>query len=77
MKDLWKRIWYSEPVLFVGALSAAWLALVAVDQANESWKLPLWTYIAAAPVVAFLTYITRETVTAPANLPEVDDGEAP
>jgi len=48
--------------VFVGALSAAWLSLVAIDQAATTWELPLWSYLVAVPVVAFLTYVTRGAV---------------
>jgi len=62
MKDLWKRIWYSEPVVFVGSLVAAWLALVTLDQAVDTWEIPLWIYIVATLLVPFLTKVTRGQV---------------
>ena len=68
MKDLWRKIWYSEPVVFVGSLVSAWLAVVAFDQASDGWEIPLWIYVVAVPLVAFLTGITRRQVTAPDNL---------
>jgi hypothetical protein len=63
MRNLWNRIWNSEPVVFVGAVVSAWMALVAFDQGIESWEIPLWAYIVAVPVTAFLTGITRQQVT--------------
>ena len=63
MKELWRKIWYSEPVVFVGSLVAAWVAVVAFDQAADSWEIPLWIYVLAVPLVAFLTGVTRQQVT--------------
>ena len=63
MRELWRRIWGSEPVVFVGALVAAWSAIVALDQASEGWAIPVWVYIVAVPAVAFLTAVTRSSVT--------------
>lgn len=63
MKDLWKKIWYSEPVVFVGSLAAAWAAIVAFDEASDSFAIPLWVYILAVPVLAFLTPVVRGNVT--------------
>ena len=68
MKDLWKRIWYAEPVVFVGSLVSAWLAIVAFDQAADGWEIPLIGYVIAVPLTAFLTAVTRNQVTAPDNL---------
>ena len=63
MKDLWRRIWLAEPVVFVGALVSAWLAIVAFDQAADAWEIPLIGYIVAVPLTAFLTGVTRNSVT--------------
>ena len=63
MRNLAGRIWNSEPVVFVGAAVSAWLALVAFDQAAAGWEIPLIGYIVAVPLTAFLTGITRNSVT--------------
>ena len=63
VKDLWRRIWYSEPVVFVGSLVSAWVAVVAFDKAMDTWEIPLWLYIFAIPTTAFLTAVTRQQVT--------------
>lgn len=63
MRDLWKKIWHSEPVVFVGSLMSAWLAVVAFDQGTDAFEIPLWIYVAAIPVGAFLTGVTRQQVT--------------
>lgn len=60
MKDLWRKIWYAKPVVFVGSLVSAWVALVAFDQASDSWEIPTIGYIIAVPVVMFLTAITQK-----------------
>jgi hypothetical protein len=67
MINLFKRIWYSEPVVLVGALVAGWSAIVAYDQADDAWAIPVWVYIVAVPLVAFLTRITRRNVTPTGN----------
>ena len=63
MRDLWQRIWYAEPVVFVGAIVSAWLAVVAFDQGMDAWEIPLWLYVVAIPLTAFLTAVTRQKVT--------------
>lgn len=72
MKNLWHKIWNSEPVIFIGSLVGAWLALVSLDQADETWAIPLWVYILMTLLVPFLTGVTRKQVTAPANMPSTD-----
>jgi len=62
MRKLFDRIWNAEPVVFVGALSATWAAVVALDQAAEAWEIPVWLYIAAVVVTVFLTAVTRTAV---------------
>ncbi len=62
MIKLLKRIWNSEPVILVGALTAAWIALVAADQLDDTWAISTRVYIVAVPVAAFLTAITRSRV---------------
>ena len=63
MKDLWSRIWNTEPVVFVGGLTAAWSAVVAFDQASDVFTLPVWTYIVAVPLIAGVTPMVRRKVT--------------
>lgn len=63
MRRMWDTIWNSEPVVFVGAAVSAWGAIVAFDQANDTWYLPLWAYIIAVPLTAFLTGVVRNKVT--------------
>ena len=63
MKQLWHKIWNTEPVVFVGGLTAAWSALVAYDQTSTVFTLPVWTYAVAAPLVAAFTYLVRSKVT--------------
>lgn len=60
---LLKRIWNSEPVVLVGGLVAGWTAVVALDQTDDSWFIPTGVYVVAVPLVAFMTYLTRDNVT--------------
>lgn len=63
MKDLVGKLWYSEPVVFVGGLASSWAAIVAFDEASDAFSIPLWCYIVAVPVLAFLTPVVRGNVT--------------
>lgn len=63
MKDLWRKIWYSEPVVFVGSITAAWTAVAAFDKATDSFSIPLWIYIVATVAVPLLTGLVRGNVT--------------
>ena len=63
MKNLWHKLWYTEPVVFVGALVSGWTALAAFDVANDGFNLPLWTYAVAAVLVPAMTILVRGNVT--------------
>lgn len=63
MKQLVSRIWYAEPARFVAAVTAAWGAVVALDQGSDSWFIPLWVYIVAVPLTTFLGEAVRNNVT--------------
>ena len=62
MIHLLKRIWNAEPVVLVGSLASSWTAIVAFDQVDDSWMIYSWVYIVAVPLMAFLTTITRRSV---------------
>ncbi len=63
MKDLWKRVWYSEPVILIGSLVGGWTALTAFDKATDDFSLPLWSYITATALIPILTGLVRGKVT--------------
>ena len=63
MKHLWNRIWNAEPVRVLGALAAAWSALVTFDQANAGFTIPVWIYAAATVLLAAVTPLVRGKVT--------------
>jgi len=63
VNKLWRKLWFSEPVVFVGALVSAWTALAAFDKTNDAFTLPLWGYAAATVLVPFMTILVRGNVT--------------
>lgn len=63
MNKLWRKLWYSESVVFVGALVSAWTALAAFDVASDGFYVPVWGYVTAAVLVPFLTILVRGNVT--------------
>ena len=63
MKKLWHKLWYSEPVVFVGALVSGWAALVALSEATDGFTLPLWSLAIAAVIIPVLTILVRGNVT--------------
>ena len=73
MKKLWHMVWNTRPVVFVGSLVSAWMAVVAFDQGDDSWEIPIAIYITVVPVMAFLTGITRNQVAAPGKKTETPE----
>ena len=63
MKDAWRKIWYSEPVVFVGALTSGWTAVAAFDKASTEFDIPVWVYVVATGLVPVLTGLVRGKVT--------------
>lgn len=63
MKDLWKKVWYSEPVVFVGSIASGWTALTAFDKATDDFAVPLVAYIVATVALPILTGLVRGNVT--------------
>ena len=63
MDKLWRRLWFSEPVVFVGALVSSWTALATFDRVSDGFYVPTWGYVAATVLVPFLTILVRGNVT--------------
>ena len=63
MRNVWRKVWYSEPVVFVGALTSGWTAVAAFDKASTEFDIPVWGYVVATATVPILTGLVRGKVT--------------